>query len=179
MQPGDIALSLNPDAWYATIITWVTRGRYSHVRLVIDRSGKTIEAFRGGVKYGKVRPTDVVVQAPLSREQRAKVRETAEQFLDTPYGWIDVVVLGLGQLHIKLPYLNKRMDRWDRLFCSQLVDVVWRLLQFYAFDDRRQSQNVSPADLNDLAFRNGWPIVQKPLQLRTSSLGPGLESPHQ
>lgn len=176
MRAGDIALATSDNhSWYGVLIRWFTRSRYSHVRLVIDPMGRTIEALDGGVGYGMVQPSDVVVRPPLTDAQRAVIPAIAADLIGTPYGWFDVVVLGLAQLRIRLPLLRREVERPDRLFCSQLVDYVWRLAGYKAFDDGRQPQNVSPGDLADLALR--WHSVLRTTDRATSAHGPGETSP--
>lgn len=174
-QPGDMALSRNPSGWFAVVICWVTRGRYSHVRLVTTADGDTIEAVSGGVTVGHVLDRDVVVRPPLSNEQRNLVPAVAQEFLGVPYGWRDVIILGLAQLGIKLTWAaTRRLNDPDHLFCSQFYDLVLRLVKFQMFDDGRLPQNVSPADLADRAFRSGWKIVQKGATEKTSASGGAL-----
>jgi hypothetical protein len=155
MLPGDIAL-YRPHGFVGRVICYVTRSRYCHVRLIVDADGTTVEANPPGAFRGKVQEGDVVVSVPLTDEQRAKVPALAEALVDTPYGFLDVLVLGLAQFGLRLPFLRKRLGRTDRLFCSQLVDLVWGEVDFEAFDDKRLPQNVSPGDLADLAFASGW-----------------------
>lgn len=155
LRVGDMALATGEQArWYSWLIRVGTRSRYSHVRLVIDPDGTTVEATDGGVRYGRVQPTDVVLRPPLLHHQRALIPGIAADLIGTPYGWVDVTVLGLAQVGIRLPGLSKQIERPDRLFCSQLVDHVWRLAGYQAFDDGRQPQNVSPGDLADVMLRH-------------------------
>lgn len=175
-------MSVNESAWYAAVITWVTRGRYSHVRLVTGADGECVEAVSGGVRWGRVQEGDVVIATPITDVQASEVRDLAAALIDTPYGWIDVALLGLAQLGVRIPSLRRtlrvgafrtrllgesRLRNPRRLFCSQLVDHVWRLTGFQAFDDGRTSQNVSPADLADVALR--WNSVLESTDRKTST----------
>lgn len=174
-KAGDMALSKNPSTWYATIICWVTRGRYSHVRLVVNNTGDTLEAVSGGVRPGHVLDRDVVLRPPLTKEQREMIPGVAEAFLGTPYGWRDVIILGLAQLGIRLPFGAKELLKDpDRLFCSQYFDLVLRLVGYRIFVDRRLPRNVSPADLADRALRSGWEVIQGGASIATSASGGAL-----
>lgn len=156
MRPGDIALAVNSQAWYAYLICLFTRSRYSHVRLIVDESGRCVEAVAGGVRYGTVMPGDVVIPAPLTDSQRETIRDWADQYIGIPYAWLDVVLLGLAQVGVRLPWLaRRRVERPDRLFCSQLIDLAWSDAGYDAFRDGRLPRNVSPGDLADLALRWG------------------------
>lgn len=171
VRPGDVAFQRG-GGFGAWLIRVGTSSRYNHVRLVIDYDGTCVESVGDGVVYGKVKPDDVVTSPPnLTDEQRDLIRPIAENLLGTPYGYIDLVAIALAQLGINLPYLKKRIERPDRLFCSQLVDYVWLLAGYHAFDDGRMSQNVSPGDLADLSFRNGWPSVLATTEEKTSAGG--------
>lgn len=172
-RTGDLALTRNRTAWYAFVICWVTRGRYSHVRLIVDAWGKTIEAGPKGTHWGRVQPEDVIVRPPLTEAQRATIQRLAPDCIGIPYGWVDVAILGLAQLGIRLPALvEDRLDSLDRLFCSQLIARLYRLAGYHAFKDGRQPQNVSPADLADRALRGGWEIIRG--QVHTSAQGGAL-----
>jgi hypothetical protein len=155
MLPGDIALC-HPDGWVGHDICFATRSRYCHVRLITDADGSTVEANPPGAFRGRVQRGDVVVSVPLTDAQRAKVPALAGDLVGTPYGWLDVAALGLAQFGLQLPVLERRLARPDRLFCSQLVDVVWQSVEFHAFDDGRLPQNVTPGDLAELSFASGW-----------------------
>jgi hypothetical protein len=159
-QPGDIAL-VHETGPVALGIQYGTRSRYNHVRLVVDTMhGRVVEAKPGGAARGHVGRNDVVVRPPLTWEQRAKIPAIAASLLGTPYGFLDVAALGLAQVGIVLPGVKHRIARPDRLFCSQLVDYAWTLAGFHAFTDDRTPQDVSPGDLADLAFRQGWGVVK-------------------
>ena len=156
MPPGDIAL-VRPNGWVGRIISLVTSARYRHVRLIVDADGSTVEANPPGAFRGKVLEGDVVVSVPLTDAERAQVAAEAGKLVGIPYGFLDVLALGLAQFGWKLPILSKRLARPDRLFCSQLVDLAWQRVSFQAFTDDRLPQDVTPGDLADLALCSAWP----------------------
>lgn len=155
MRPGDVAL-FRPDGFFGYVICFVTRSRYCHVRLIVDADGSTVEAEYTGARRGRVEDGDLIVSPPLADVQRAKIEAVAAPLVGIPYAWADIFALGIAQLGIRLPFLRKMISRPDRLFCSQLVDQVWRAVGYQAFDDGRLPQNVSPGDIADIAFRAGW-----------------------
>ncbi|MGN6724131.1 MAG: hypothetical protein ACTHJM_16105 [Marmoricola sp.] len=156
MRPGDVAL-FRPHNALGRAVAVFDRSRYCHVRLIVAEDGTTVEADLKGAIEGRVRDGDVIVTAPLTVAQRALIRAHAEALLGTPYGFADIGALALAQFGIRLPSLSRRLDRYDRLFCSQLVDVVWQSVGFAAFDDGRLPQDVTPGDIADHAFTNDWP----------------------
>ena len=166
MLPGDVAL-LRPNGWVGEGVDLVSRSRYCHVRLITDADGSTVEANPPGAFRGSVREGDVIVSVPLTDAQRALVAEAAGPLVGTPYGFLDVAALGLAQFDLRLPILRQRLARPDRLFCSQLVDLVWQSVGFHAFTPatdpeyqrtgkERLPQDVTPGDIADLAFTSGW-----------------------
>ena len=158
MKPGDVALfrPANPIGWAIAIFD---QARYCHVRMIVDEAGTTVEAdFKGAIR-GHVQDGDVIVSAPLTDEEGAKILAAAEQLLGTPYGFADIAALALAKLGIRLPFLSKRLARPDRLFCSQLVDIVWQKAGFKAFNDDRLPQDVTPGDIADTAFVGSWPTT--------------------
>ena len=158
MKPGDVAL-FRPANAIGNAIAVFDQARYCHVRLIIDADGTTVEAdFKGAIR-GHVQDGDVIVTAPLTDEQRARILEAASSLLGTPYGFADIAALALAKLGLRVPFLSKRLARPDRLFCSQLVDIVWQSVGFKAFDDGRLPQDVTPGDIADRAFVNGWPAT--------------------
>jgi hypothetical protein len=158
VQPGDIAL-FRPHNWVGRAISVFTTSRYCHVRLIVDSDGSTVEADFGGAIRGRVQPGDVIVSPPLTPERRARIRAVAGTMVGIPYGFVDILALGLAQLGLRLPSLARRIARPDRLFCSQLVDLAWGTVGFEAFTDGRLPQDVSPGDLADLAFVSDWPTT--------------------
>lgn len=158
MKPGDVAL-FRPHNSVGNAIAVFDQARYCHIRLITDTDGGTIEADFKGAIHGHVQDGDVIVTAPLTDGQRAQILNAATPLLGTPYGFADIAALALAKIGIRLPFLSKRLARPDRLFCSQLVDIVWQAVGFHAFDDGRMPQDVTPGDIADHAFVNSWPAT--------------------
>jgi hypothetical protein len=163
MRPGDVAF-VRPTSLPGYVVAHGSSARYCHVRLIVSEAGDTVEALASGAVRGRVQRGDVIASAPLTHEERFLIPAIADGLLGTPYGYRDVLALGLAQYGFRSPSLERRLERYDRLFCSQLVDVVWQAAGFHAFADGRLPQNVSPGDLADLAFVSNWPTaVYSPL----------------
>jgi hypothetical protein len=161
MRPGDVALERG-HTLVGFLIRLGTRSRVNHAKLVVSEDGRCLSANADGADYEYVKPSDIIVSAPLTDDQRAMIPAIADHLAGTPYGYLDCAALGLAQLGITLPSVKRRLARPDRLFCSQLVDYAWQLVGFHAFNDLRPPQDVSPGDLADLAFTAGWSLVQRP-----------------
>ena len=158
MRPGDFILE-PPEDRLGSLVAAVSGGRYSHVRLVVDEDGRTLSAQdEGAVWEDRVFEGDVLVSPPLTDAQRAMISTVAWRLHGTPYARLGFVLVGLARLGLRTPWLSRELDRPDRLICSQLVDLAWRRVGFHAFDDGRQPQDVTPGDLADLAFREGWDV---------------------
>jgi hypothetical protein len=155
MRPGDVAL-YRPHNTLGAIVAWLTRARYCHVRLITTTDGQTVEADLKGAIRGRVQPGDVIVSAPLTDAQRALIPVLAAAVVGTPYGFLDILALLLASFGLRFPALAARIERSDRLICSQLVDVVWQAAGFHAFADGRLPQDVTPGDIADTALSNGW-----------------------
>ena len=157
--PGDVALSRS-----ASLVGWAirlgTRSRYNHARLIVDRMGSTVEALSHGAMQGHVQPGDVVLRPPMTGGQRNRIPGIAAGLVGIPYGFLDVAALGLAQFGVTLPSVKRRISDPTHLFCSQLVDYAWSLAGFHAFTDGRTPQDVSPGDLADLGFRDGWEVIR-------------------
>ena len=158
MKPGDVAL-FRPHNRVGSAIAVFDESRYCHIRMITDADGGTVEAdFKGAIR-GHVQDGDVIVTAPLTDGQRARIAAMATPLLGTPYGFADIAALAFAKLGLRVPFLSKRLARPDRLFCSQLVDIVWQAVGFKAFDDGRLPQDVTPGDIADKAFTNSWPAT--------------------
>lgn len=155
MRPGDIAL-VRTSGFVGWVIRVVTRSPYNHVRLVATDHGIVLEANPTGAELGSVQPGDVIVEVPLTDEQRDRIPAITMQLLGKPYGFLDVLALGLSRLGIRPLPVQRRIVNPRTLFCSQLVDLAWSRVGFEAFDDGRLPRDVTPGDLNDLAARESW-----------------------
>lgn len=158
MRPGDFILE-SPTSPWGSVVAAVGGGRYNHVRLVVDESGRSLSAeYEGADWEPDTFEGDVVVSPPLTDGQRARIAKIAQELHGAPYSRRGLVLVGLARLGLRTPWISQDL-RWpESLICSQLVDLAWRRAGFHAFDDGRQPQDVTPGDLADLAFRRGWDV---------------------
>jgi hypothetical protein len=150
VQTGDFFV-VRTAGWPAAVIRWFTRSWANHAGIVLSPHGQTIEAKREGATYGNLSVYSgdrmEVGSPPLTNRQRMDVAITAMRFYGRPYGWLDILSLGLLRWHIDVPWVRRRVARTDRLICSQLVDLAYRGAGIALFDDNRPPEDVTPADL--------------------------------
>ena len=153
--------------------------KFTHAFLVLDDE-TVIEAQPGGARItplsvytsrpeGTVIFTDEPVQRELDayytrkrgwnagadlHEFEARLREKLVDFgrslNGTPYNYIDYLAIALDRFGFRPRLIRKRMQRHDRLICSQLVDYVYTMAGIHLFDDGRDPFDVTPGDLE------GW-----------------------
>ncbi|MEE6273532.1 hypothetical protein [Georgenia wangjunii] len=80
-----------------------------------------------------------------------------------PYGYLDVITLGLAQVGLAKGWVATRIENPTTLFCSQQCDEALWMLGFHAFTDGRLPHNVTPGDLFDNAVRTGWEFEVVPM----------------
>ena len=108
------------------LIRLATWSRYDHSFIYVG-SGKIVEAQPQGAvlsdldKYTR----DALIWSAdnISPAQRKKIVNWALTLRGTPYGYLDIVYLGLATLGLKFNWILRRVEREDRLICSQLVAV--------------------------------------------------------
>jgi hypothetical protein len=163
-QPGDYGVQ-RTHGFTARAIKVATRSKFSHA-FVVDYDGNVIEATPNGVKRNALGVRDAIYSTDVvntSADERRQIVSNAAALIDTPYGWLDILSIGLLQYGIKPKIVRDRVARLDRLICSQVVDLAFSGdrdhfdMQFaqgvHLFADRRLSMDVTPGDL---AKRAGW-----------------------
>lgn len=155
-QPGDffVARSVGPFSWLTRL---VTRSHYAHAGFFVT-AGTVVEAEPGGARLtpwshftGKVVRTSAGVPGfELTDDQRRHAAAVGMSLVGTPYGFLDLLCIGLLQFGVRPRWVRNRVRRSDRLICSQLVDLARLALGSHLFDDGRLPQDVSPGDLADL-----------------------------
>ncbi len=150
MKPGDFFV-IRTDGWAAPWIRLITRSDVNHAGLYVG-NGTIIEARPEGAGYAPVSDGAIWSHLPLTDAERVTVVQQATLLVGTPYSWVDVACIGLADLfgwHVP-EWVRKRLNRRDRLMCSQLVDEAYRRAGIQLFTDGRPSGDVSPGDLADL-----------------------------
>lgn len=168
-RPGQFFL-VRSTGWEADGICAATHGRYNHAGPIISTEGDTIEmrpggaaGWRGAAVRGKVPAHALIVDPPLTDDQRAKAPSVAEAFLTkddgepVSYNWLGLAALGAAQNGMLwVPGVKAKLSDTDDLFCSQEVDLWLHLLGLQVFTDDRAFGNVSPEDLDDISVQRNW-----------------------
>jgi hypothetical protein len=156
---GDFGLVRTPDIG-GRIIRIGTDSWMNHA-LVYVGDNNVIEARPGGAgfnvidnysnpKFHLTWSTDLI---PLTDDERAKIVHYALAQKGVKYGWPDIAALSLKTLGYDTPaWVDKRIERDDRLICSQLVDRAYMLSGVHLFNDGRLSMDVTPGDLWNLVL---------------------------
>lgn len=156
-QPGDIGVERNGSFLARLIQTgqrisgnnhWV----WNHAFVVVGPNGATVEAAGKGVSYGNVSGRDVLNLGCPAGVDRAKVVAFAISKLNTPYDFLDDVVLGVNCL---LGTHLRGADR-DRLICSELAALA---LQAGGWVPPAPTWGIKPADLADMLLGTKSPIL--------------------
>lgn len=177
VQPGDWGVVSNGPqdstlraSLASNAIQWATVSRFNHAVICVAE-GAVVEAQPGGARrttwdgymgnntvwsggYGITNPT----------LQRPALVAAALSLVGTPYGWGDIIAIGLAQqkleksrMHVdalvpmgKQPWWVRRLADKRTDICSQLVDACNLLAGIHLYDDGRPSGLVSPGDLGRL-----------------------------
>lgn len=130
----------------------VTRSEYNHAFVYVGY-GKIVEAQPQGAILSDLSVYDGYPQVWSTVFDPAdgnRVALAALGLLGTRYGFLDIVSIGLLQYGIKPRLLRWRVERQDRLICSQLVDTAEHLTGVELFSDARWAGDVTPGDLGRL-----------------------------
>jgi uncharacterized protein YycO len=153
-QPGDYGVE-RTTGLHAEAIKFATRSEFGHAFIVGD-DGQVIEAAPGGARLAPLGERNAIYSSDaieLSPYERQRIVNDAEHLVDTPYGWLDIVSVGLLQYGIRPKWVRDRVQRQDKLICSQLVDLAYERAGVHLFADQRLPMDVTPSDL---AKRAGW-----------------------
>lgn len=143
---------------FGVVIRAVTRSPVNHTGLLTDSDpAEVVEALSQGVVRNPP-PAEVTAWSTgtikCTPEQAKAAARFAESMIGTPYGWLNVIALGALQYGVRLPYLIRKLQDKNTLFCSQLVDEAFRLAGVQLFDDGRLPMDVTPGDLYNLILKD-------------------------
>jgi len=153
-QPGDYGVE-RTRGFTAWAIRVATRSKFSHAFVVV-RDGYVVEARGKGAVRRPLGDRDAIYSSgaiELTPYERQRIVNDAEHLVGTPYGWLDIVSIGLLQYGIRPKWVRDRVKRTDQLICSQLVDLADGKAGVHLFADSRLPMDVTPGDL---AKRAGW-----------------------
>jgi hypothetical protein len=132
------------------VIRKFTGGRVNHA-FIVGPGGLIVEANPSGAAFGDIRQYPNArfnLHTSLPDDTREQIWANAVSLVGTPYGWLDILALALKRFHISIGWVDRRIQRQDRLICSQLVDLAYERAGVHLFDDNRLPQNVRPVDLD-------------------------------
>jgi hypothetical protein len=145
-------------SWMDSLVTTVTKSRWSHVVLRFEEDILLVEALAGrgfivqsGNKYDGWEPSlTVTKQVPAAAYD--KMLESSRQWAteNTPYGYRTCVAIGVKELCgeraglLALKWLTA--GRANSLVCSELMVMLWRIA-YPDFLPGRESRLVSPDEL--------------------------------
>jgi hypothetical protein len=152
--PGDFFV-VRTGGWAAAVIRWGTRSEFNHAGIITDELGNTVEAQPHGAVRGNIASYDgdrllYGSGIPLTSLQRGAVVAAAMSLVGTPYSWLDIVSLALLRWGIRFGPIRRRVERYDRLVCSELVDRADELVGIHLYSDGRPPCDVTPGDLGVL-----------------------------
>lgn len=78
---------------------------------------------------------------------RRRVIRFGKQCEGIKYNYLDYFALALERFNIHIKAVQNRVQRPDRMICSQLVDWAYEQCGIHLFDDGRLPQDVTPGDL--------------------------------
>lgn len=159
---GAFGVTATP-GWKAWVIRAVTRSTCNHAFVYVgaqtfDYNGRRyvnepaiVEANPSGAALAPLTeyPHAIWSHMALTTQQRHAIANAAHALVGTPYSWVDDACIGLADLfgwHVPEP-VRHRLNRRDRLMCSQLVDRAYAMAGVQLFPDGRLSGDVSPGDL--------------------------------
>lgn len=135
---------------YAWLIRTATRSEYDHAFVICD-GGQIIEAEPGGARFGQLAEyagDELLVSTdPMTDAERKAVIDAAIGYLGTPYGWTDIVRLGLRAAGIQWGWLTRRADHERAMICSQIVAACGQAAGLDWNCGRDCPAAVTPADL--------------------------------
>jgi cell wall-associated NlpC family hydrolase len=146
---GAFGVTATP-GWKARVIRLVTHSTVNHAFIYVG-NGQIVEANPSGAALAPVSKYPAAIWSTGPPNGQA-VADAARSLIGTPYSWVDVVCVGLADIfdwHVAAP-VRRRLNRRDRLDCSQLVDTAYLRAGIHLFPDGRVPGDVAPADLLNL-----------------------------
>jgi len=138
------------DGWAGLGIRLVTRSTVNHAFVCVG-DGLIVEAQPAGARLAQASlyPGALWSGPGLTAGRGEAIAAAARALVGTPYSWVDCAAIGLTDLfgwHVP-ETVRRRLNRRDRLMCSQLCDEAYRRAGVQLFADGRIPGDCSPADL--------------------------------
>jgi uncharacterized protein YycO len=165
IEPGTFGVVASP-GFVPGAIRLTTRSPFSHAFVVVE-GGMIVEAQQSGAelnpldKYSRSKDTALAFndEEPLTDAQRAGIVEHAMSLLGVPYGFLDIVGLGMNAwLHYEPKWLVQRIQSQKRLICSQAVARSYFLGAGIDLACGRPDAMVTPGDLGLRITERLWEV---------------------
>lgn len=153
-QPGDYGL-VHGSGFLMALVRWGTRSEYGHARLCVGYGpGDTIaivEAQPPGAVTRVLSAWETQVTAWFTVDptntQRIAIANNGRDLVGIGYGWTDIAALAAWHvLGLRWRWLDRRINREDRLICSQLVALAYARAGIDLIPDQLPCED-TPADL--------------------------------
>jgi hypothetical protein len=153
LVPGDYAV-VRTSGLVGWAIRVFTRSKWNHAFLYLG-NGRIIESRAAGAtirelkEYGPQNLTAINWGDRIDEDTRHRIILFGEKLQGVPYGFLDIAVLAFACFGIRNRWIDARINRQDRLICSQLVDKAYAAAGFQLFNDGRMPSEVTPGDLGE------------------------------
>jgi hypothetical protein len=157
---GQIGLIPDPKSWVQREIATITRSNVHHIIVCVSDT-HIVEAMPGGVQYNLLTNYDNAIWSDfdLTPEQAQGTADFAISAINTPYNWLDDVLIGLScETGLDLPKIvSDRLDSGEFYQCAQLADAsLTKGGHFTVFDDGRPPGLVYPGSFEAMFRDRGW-----------------------
>lgn len=141
---------IRTNGWAGLGIRIITRSSVNHAFVYVG-DGFIIEAQPAGARHApaSLYPGALWSGPGLTAGRGEAIAAAARTLVGTPYSWVDCAAIGLTDLfgwHVPEP-VRKRLNRRDRLMCSQLADTAYLMAGVHLYADGRVPGDCSPGDL--------------------------------
>lgn len=156
---GQVGIVHSSKGFAPRMIRLITGSNWSHVVVAINER-ECVSAEPGGAVVRPIADYPAVIwsQFRLSGYQRKVIAFWALMHKGTPYSWMAYYGAGLAALlKDRTPnWLDRYVDRTDKLICSQLADRALQAGGINLFQDSRPRGAVTPASFGRYFYERGW-----------------------
>jgi hypothetical protein len=112
-----------------------------------DRQFATVKLHQRARNRGPVPHGYIAVPLTLTWADRMNIVEEARLRVGRGYNWTTYFYLAAYRMGIRPEWLKRRVQRSDRLICSQAADEIYGNAGIHLFADGRMPYDVTPGDL--------------------------------
>lgn len=141
-KPGDFGLvNIKGEiGWDIRLGQWLNGdgfNPYEHAFIYIG-NGQIVEAEPGGARIANLSEYDnrrilwSTGLVPLTAQERFYIVQHAKTFVGTPYSFYDYFVIAMYRIHVRFPFIAKRVKNPSHMICSQLVAELYDMVDVSA-----------------------------------------------